>query len=277
MAAATVTAPLDVVRTRLQSSLYKAPSVAPPGVLAAASLRGSLPYYKKTMLQAGWQHVSETLALLSSIRRHEGARALFKGLGATLAGVVPARSIHFFAYGNGKRLLAQTFTGGNEDHALVHLAAGGLAGVVTSTATNPIWLVKTRMQLDRNESARAATTTRKYRNSLDCVRQVVREEGIRGLYKGMSASYLGAFETMFQWAIYEQLKGGLKRREMRLAASGREKTALDRTIDWTGWLGAAATSKLVASLLTYPHEVCVQRLISRVQVVRRFPMSNIAL
>ena len=31
----------------------------------------------------------------------------------------------------------------------------------------------------------------KYKNSFDCVRKVVQEEGVRALYKGLSASYLG--------------------------------------------------------------------------------------
>jgi solute carrier family 25 protein 33/36 len=66
---------------------------------------------------------------------------------------------------------------------MVHLISAATAGLVTSTATNPIWVVKTRLQLQGN--------TRRYKNSLDCVMHILREEGTRGLYKGMSASYLG--------------------------------------------------------------------------------------
>ena len=31
----------------------------------------------------------------------------------------------------------------------------------------------------------------KYKNSIDCVRRVFKEEGIRGFYKGLTASYIG--------------------------------------------------------------------------------------
>src|SRR5690606_16827943 len=119
--------------------------------------------------------------------RTEGGRALFKGLGPNLIGVVPARSINFYVYGNGKRLMAQYWNRG-EEAAWVHLAAGVAAGVATSTATNPIWMVKTRLQLDKNVAARSGgAKARQYRNSVDCVRQILRDEGVRGLYKGMSA------------------------------------------------------------------------------------------
>lgn len=66
---------------------------------------------------------------------------------------------------------------------MVHLISAATAGLVTSTATNPIWVVKTRLQLQGKN--------RIYKNSLDCVMHILREEGARGLYKGMSASYLG--------------------------------------------------------------------------------------
>ena len=36
--------------------------------------------------------------------------------------------------------------------------------------------------------------------------QILRVEGIRGLYKGLSASYLGVSESTIQWVLYEQFK-----------------------------------------------------------------------
>jgi solute carrier family 25 protein 33/36 len=49
-------------------------------------------------------------------------------------------------------MISQQLFGG-QDTALVHLLAAATAGIVISTATNPIWLVKTRLQLDRSGSA----------------------------------------------------------------------------------------------------------------------------
>ena len=72
----------------------------------------------------------------------------------------------------------------------------------------------------------------------------MREEGVRGFYKGLSASYLGVTETTIQWVLYEQLK--------RAAAADGKKGGYQ---EWFGMLGSAGTAKFVASLITYPHEV----------------------
>ena len=117
------------------------------------------------------------------------------------------------------------------------------AGVITGIATNPIWLVKTRLQLDKS---RAGGARGQYRNSLDCVAQVLRKEGIRGLYRGLSASLLGVAETTLHLALYEQLK-------IRMAR--RETTDPNQNEIWFGVGAAAGLSKLVTALVAYPHEV----------------------
>lgn len=245
MVAATVTAPLDVLKTRLQSDLYQAQLQA-----KAQATRRLGP------ARGAAYHLADTLQILGAVYRGEGARALFKGLGPNLIGVVPARSINFFVYGNGKRLIADGWNGGAEA-PWVHLAAGVAAGVATATATNPIWIVKTRLQLDKNVAERSGGAMRRqYRNSVDCVRQIVGREGVGGLYKGMSASYLGVAESTLQWVLYEQMKAAVARREARV---GR-KTWWDRTVDWTGKVGAAGGAKLIAAVLAYPHEVARTRL-----------------
>lgn len=169
---------------------------------------------------------------------------MFKGLGATLVGVIPARSINFFTYGNGKQIIAQRFNDGVEN-SYVHLTAAALAGIVTGTATNPIWVVKTRLQLTADHAKAAESTSSKSLvSSLDMIKQIAREEGIRGFYKGLSASYLGVTEGTIQWVLYEKLK--------RLNTESQGKGGFQ---EWAGMLGSAGTAKCVASLITYPHEV----------------------
>jgi solute carrier family 25 protein 33/36 len=257
MTAATLTAPLDVLKTRLQSDFYQAQLRASRAAITAPM----------SPIRSALFHLGETISILGAVYRQEGPRALFKGLGPNLVGVIPARSINFYTYGNGKRLISQYLNNG-QDSAWVHLSAAAMAGVVTSTATNPIWMVKTRLQLDKNEAMeKGGAAKRRYRNSFDCIRQILRDEGIRGLYKGMSASYLGVAESTMHWMLYEQIKRALARREERILRSGRPKNAWDHTVDWTGKVGAAGFAKLVAAVLTYPHEVVRTRL-------RQAPMAD---
>jgi solute carrier family 25 protein 33/36 len=47
-------------------------------------------------------------------------------------------------------------------------------------------------------------------NALSVTMDIVRHEGIKGLYRGLSASYLGVSEGVIQWVLYEvSLKTGL--------------------------------------------------------------------
>lgn len=227
-ATAITTSPLDVLRTRLQSDLYRKSSRASPH-------------------KPRW-----TVQIVGSIYRAEGWRAFFRGLGPSLAGVVPATAVKFYVYGNCKRLGAG-FLGYAEDSAVVHAQAAICAGIATATATNPIWLVKTRLQLDKTQPLGGRPPSRRYRNSIDCVRQVVRHEGVRGLYRGLSASYLGSIETALHLVLYERLKSTFRQ---SLAPAEGTRTALwDELTHWASTSGAAGSAKLVASLMTYPHEV----------------------
>lgn len=158
-----------------------------------------------------------------------------------MVGVIPARSINFFTYGNGKEIISNRFNGGMEN-SWVHLSAAAFAGIVTGTATNPIWVIKTRFQL-------SASQARPYTNSWECIKDVVRVDGVRGLYKGLSASYLGVTEVTIQWTLYERLK--------RLT---RNPEGTGGAVEWIGMLGSAGMAKCVASLITYPHEVSGPRL-----------------
>lgn len=261
MTSATLTSPLDVLKTRLQSDFYQSQ------IAATRHARGVPPPSALSVPQSALLHFRETFQILFSIHRVEGWRALFKGLGPNLIGVVPARAINFYTYGNGKRIISQQLNNGREA-AWVHLCAAATAGILTGTATNPIWLVKTRLQLDKNNAEKAGSlSNRKYRNSMDCIRQTLQAEGVKGLYRGLSASYLGVTESTLQWVLYEQMKLYLSSREAKLVISKRDPSIWDQAIGWTGKVGAAGAAKFCAALITYPHEVIRTRL-------RLAPQSN---
>ncbi|KAH9939115.1 mitochondrial carrier [Epithele typhae] len=247
MCGAIVTSPFDVVKTRLQSDLFRGKVAS---VTIEANGAGTLAVRRNVL----W-HFVETMHIIRSRHLPRGVpRALFKGLGPTLVGAVPARSINFFTYGNGKHIIAENFNHGVEN-SYVHLAAAAIAGVATGTATNPIWVIKTRLQLDTHpvSSATGAASAPGSRNflgaSMGMARKILREEGFRGFYKGLSASYLGVAETTIQWTLYERLK--------RLTAGTQSRGGVQ---EWLGMIGSAGSAKCVATLITYPHEVIRTRL-----------------
>ncbi|KAJ6624906.1 mitochondrial carrier [Mycena sp. CBHHK59/15] len=226
MCGAIMTSPFDVVKTRLQSSLFREKH----STMAMAGANGAGAY---TAPRSNlFYNFVETGHILRDIYREESPRALFKGLGPTLVGVIPSRSINFFTYGNGKEVIAQNFNDGTEN-TWVHLTAAAIAGIVTGTATNPIWVVKTRLQL--SSSTRSSVGTPALSGSWATIR--------------LSASYLGVTEGTIQWVLYERLK--------RITAGTEGKGG---ALEWLGMLGSAGTAKCVASLVTYPHEVIRTRL-----------------
>uniref|UniRef100_A0A8H7N0Q4 Mitochondrial thiamine pyrophosphate carrier 1 n=1 Tax=Bionectria ochroleuca TaxID=29856 RepID=A0A8H7N0Q4_BIOOC len=250
LATAIVTSPLDVLRTRLQSDFYQQYSRHSP----------ELVFRPNRLLLASCQHIRETLQIFRSISYNEGLRGLFRGLGPSLTGVVPATAIKFYVYGNTK-LLGASLLQYDKDSPIVHAQAAVAAGIATSTLTNPIWLVKTRLQLDKSRTKVNGITARQYKNSFDCVRQVVQTEGIAGLYRGLSASYLGTVETVLHLVLYEKLKLFFRQRlEYNQYSSGE-------FVLWISTSGTAGIAKIAAVLVTYPHEVVRTRL-------RQAPLEN---
>lgn len=256
MAGAVVTCPFDLVKTRLQSDVYQSIYRSKATYNAGTMTQKTINY----VAQAG-VHFKETFGILGNVYRQEGFTSLFKGLGPNLVGVIPARSINFFTYGTTKDIYSRYFNNGQEA-AWIHLMAAATAGWTTSTATNPIWMIKTRLQLDK------AGKRKQYKNSWDCIRSILRNEGIRGMYKGLSASYLGSVESILQWILYEQMKRVIKERSIeKFGYDEKHKGVSEKIKEWCQRSGSAGLAKFVASIITYPHEVVRTRL-------RQAPLEN---
>uniref|UniRef100_A0A672MP73 Solute carrier family 25 member 33 n=1 Tax=Sinocyclocheilus grahami TaxID=75366 RepID=A0A672MP73_SINGR len=88
-------------------------------------------------------------------------------------------------------------------------------------------------------------------NALQCARYVYKTEGMRGFYRGLTASYAGISETMICFLIYETLKKYLVRSRFTTPDTDTEKGASD----FLGLMVAAAFAKGCASCIAYPHAV----------------------
>eukprot|EP01130_Rhizamoeba_saxonica_P016215 TRINITY_DN7451_c0_g1_i2.p1 TRINITY_DN7451_c0_g1~~TRINITY_DN7451_c0_g1_i2.p1 ORF type:complete len:295 (+),score=36.55 TRINITY_DN7451_c0_g1_i2:137-1021(+) len=223
---ACITSPLEVVKTRLQAK-----------------------HHKKN-LTSSFRFGLGTISSLRSLIANEGFFGLYRGLSAHLTGVFPARSLHFFIYGNMRSFL-HTSGHFSPDSDLIPFISSISAALVVVTSLQPVWLVKTRLQL---QTYTAAETL--YRGPLDCVVKTIKGEGILGLYKGMSASLLGISESCIQFVLYEKLKRMWRDKKIREGHSIDDAVMLSIP----EIILSSGVSKLIASSLTYPHEVIRTRL-----------------
>ncbi|XP_069099131.1 solute carrier family 25 member 36-A-like [Pleurodeles waltl] len=243
---AIITCPLEVVKTRLQASqLSFRPLCFREFHLQTVTGGNFTPARVCT---------TGVLQLLRSILQKEGARSLFKGLGPNLVGVAPSRAIYFWAYSTAKEFCNSRLA---PESKTVHILSASIAGFTSITLTNPIWMVKTRMQLEESLQGRRQTST------AGCVRYIYKAEGLRGFYRGMSASYVGISETIIHFVIYEDLKQRLMARGQGFQhpLQGGTGTPLQQQqLDFVWLMVAAGLSKISASLIAYPHEVIRTRL-----------------
>ncbi|EOD17473.1 hypothetical protein EMIHUDRAFT_210216 [Emiliania huxleyi CCMP1516] len=120
------------------------PTVVNLAAAGAAGAAGALAVYPfdsiKTRLQSetaqksyGGSGVRAALSLV----RSEGLLSLYSGLGVQLTGVVPEKSIKLFVHDQSAPLLGEALS-------------GALAGLCQVVATNPLEIVKVRLQLSSN-------------------------------------------------------------------------------------------------------------------------------
>ncbi|XP_057655479.1 putative tricarboxylate transport protein, mitochondrial [Diorhabda carinulata] len=108
------------------------------------------------------------------IVKEEGIGGVYKGVTATIIKQGSNQAIRFFVM----ETLKDLYKGGDRDKKIPKLvvgAMGGFAGACSVYGNNPIDVVKTRMQ---------SLEAKKYKNTLDCAIQILKNEGVTAFYKG---------------------------------------------------------------------------------------------
>ncbi|KAL7313523.1 hypothetical protein PS15m_007261 [Mucor circinelloides] len=213
-----VTCPLDVVKTRLQNQ-----------GIDSLKYRG-------------------TMGTIKRIRLEEGIRGLYRGLGPTVIGYLNTWGIYFTVYDYCKISWAKDDI---ENDWLAHISSAMTAGIVSTTLTSPVWVIKTRFM------TQSVRTPQRYNSVMEAFALIAKHEGIRGFYKGLGPSLIGVSHVAIQFPLYERLK-------LTLSTSQSETTSV---------LVASAVSKMIASTATYPHEVIRTRLQN--QVIQPFKYKGV--
>ena len=130
----------------------------------------------------------------------EGLGGLYRGFSISLWGSLPAAGLYFGSYEFCKsRVLERKFF---QDHPFVAYLAGGMfAETVACILFVPVDVIKERRQVQSNMG------TFKYRNDFDALRQILKTEGTRGLYRAYGATVMsfGPFSALY-FLFYEKFK-----------------------------------------------------------------------
>ncbi|XP_058147681.1 mitochondrial basic amino acids transporter isoform X2 [Dasypus novemcinctus] len=118
-----------------------------------------------------------TVHCFQSIIKQESVLGLYRGLGSPLMGLTFINALVFGVQGNSLRALGH-------DSPLNQFLAGAAAGTIQCVVCCPMELAKTRLQLQDAGPART------YRGPLDCLAQIYRREGLRGVNRGMASTLL---------------------------------------------------------------------------------------
>ncbi|GMH40547.1 hypothetical protein BSKO_08451 [Bryopsis sp. KO-2023] len=136
------------------------------------------------------------------VLREEGAYAFYRSYWTTLVMNVPHTAVQVSVYESCKKLM-----GADEDDRLsIQLVAGGVAGGAAAAITNPLDVVKTRLQTE------GVTTATKYSGNgvISTLRQIVQEEGWVALLRGLKPRVLYHIPAAAVcWGTYESMKGFL--------------------------------------------------------------------
>ncbi|XP_058766839.1 folate transporter 1, chloroplastic-like isoform X2 [Vicia villosa] len=219
--------PLDVVRTRFQVNDGRV---------------SHLPSYKNTA------HA------IFTITRSEGLRGLYAGFLPGVLGSTISWGLYFFFYDKAKQRYARS----REEKLSpgLHLASAAEAGALVCFCTNPVWLVKTRLQLQT-----PLHQTRPYSGLYDAFRTIMREEGFSALYRGIVPGLFLVSHGAIQFTAYEELRKTIV--DFKSKRSEIQNQNPDQLLNSVDYAVLGATSKVAAILLTYPFQVIRSRLQQR--------------
>ncbi|CAK1586113.1 unnamed protein product [Parnassius mnemosyne] len=190
--------PLDILRSRLQ-------------VDEADKLRGS------------------SLDLLVQLANNEGIMSLYRGLAPVLQSLSVSNFVYFYSF---HTLRSFTLKGNS---AMQDLMFGMLAGSINVLVTSPLWVVNTRMKLEKNN----------YTSLVEGLGDVFKKEGLQGLWSGTVPSLLLVSNPAIQFMVYEALK-------RKLMSAGYFD-------NYAAFL-VGAIAKATATILTYPLQLIQSRL-----------------
>ena len=133
------------------------------------------------------------------IFRKNSIRQLYQGVHASLIGYGLLTGLQYSSYGYINDQLKDTIFD-------TKLMSGGICGCFAVTIMYPSDLIRRRLQIQNFD-----VTVPRYNGIIDCIKKIVKTEGIQGLYRGLLANYVKTFPTFaIQFYTLDKMKNLLK-------------------------------------------------------------------
>ncbi|XBW38536.1 hypothetical protein QEN19_004124 [Hanseniaspora menglaensis] len=235
--------PLDVAKTRLQVQTF---------------------YYQKTSFDSQGLKYKGIFNTLSKIVHEEGFKGLYNGLVPITLGYFPTWMIYFSVYEYCKKNEHSPYLSIKSEYG-THAASAVTAGLVSSTITNPIWVVKTRLMLQINQVSKVVVQPidaaplvpeftgkqTRYAGTWDCIKSMYRQEGIRSFYSGLTPTLFGLVHVAIHFPLYEYCKNHI----FRYDSGNSKNNEIKKREQFSNLFMSSCFSKMIATAITYPHEI----------------------
>lgn len=126
----------------------------------------------------------------------DGIAGLYRGFTISCVGIIVYRGLYFGMYDSIKPVL---LTGDMADNFLASFLLGWGITIGAGLASYPIDTVRRRMMMTSGQAV-------KYKSSIDCFQQVLKNEGAKSLFKGAGANILRAVAGAGVLSGYDQLQ-----------------------------------------------------------------------
>lgn len=151
-----------------------------------------------------------TFDCIASIWRQEGMRAFYRSLPTTLISECPFHGVLVASNESLKLLLGLEARGGEQRTqaaAPLHFLSTGISGMIAAVVTQPLDVVKTRLQTQNVWASQSTEVKVRYSGMLNTMTLIAKEEGMRGFFRGTGPRLLFAAPSAAMcWGTYEVVK-----------------------------------------------------------------------
>lgn len=160
------------------------------------------------------RNYSNAFTALYRIGREEGVSGLWRGAVPTMGRAIVVNAAQLASYSQAKQSLMDTGYFG--DNILLHFCSSMISGLVTTAASMPVDIAKTRIQ-----NMRVVNGVPEYSGALDVLSRVVRNEGFFALWKGFTPYYarIGP-HTVLTFIFLEQMNAAYHKYVLGQSQSG---------------------------------------------------------